>query len=350
LHHINDKLSVVQPGTNFSSFLDSFGLENIRLAEEVANVASILEWGFEQILWELEDINDTLKRIEKTLKRPTATKANEWRQMGETLRKRGDFWGAKKFFLKSLEEYPIDYRTYIGLGKTYLCLGSLENARDLWRRSLIHAPKDGDMDYRSYSYRLIGRSYFCQENYAQAAESLNRAVEKSPSDLMSCYDLAQYTMLIGKKEEFFKVIRQAARINPSIVSLARVNPLFSPIFSFLSKSFQAEMEFRNPWLDIGVPEDEVDQLILWLEESWREYPLMYSYPEYIFENILGFLKEKFKDRIINHKDILEIVSSVAEGRIWINDKKTCRESDYRDFQKKGFRYYGHLIPYDWKYD
>ena len=55
-------------------------------------------------------------------------------------------------------------------------------------------------DYKSYSYRLIGRTYFCEENYPRAVLALRSAVQTNPSYYDAHYDLAQYCAQIRDVE------------------------------------------------------------------------------------------------------------------------------------------------------
>jgi len=159
-------------------------------------IASILEWNFEEIQWKLEHLGGTLRSIDRSLKSPSQTRATEWRQMAEDLRRRGVLDESEKFFLKSLQTNPLDYRTYVGLGKTYCQMQKLDKAKSFWEKSLPHAPKR-EIDYKSYSYRLIGRVYFCQDNPRRAASILKTAIELSPNFYLGHYDYAQYCALIG---------------------------------------------------------------------------------------------------------------------------------------------------------
>lgn len=110
-------------------------------SEGISELSSIIEWGFEELSWKIEQMTGVLRSIDKTLKTPSMTQANEWRQIAERLRERGVLDESEKFYLKSVETNPLDYRTYIGLGKTYLQSGNLDKARTFWEKSLPHAPK-----------------------------------------------------------------------------------------------------------------------------------------------------------------------------------------------------------------
>lgn len=183
------------------------------LSEGLSEIASVIEWGFEEINWQLQQQTTVLKSIDRTLKTPSQTQANEWRQMAEELRSRGVLDRSEEFFLKSLEANPLDYRTYVGLAEVYLQINTFDKAMAYLEESLPHAPKgrsqsqeqDWDeeweeelerelrelereafeigeeanlranlwqnkeyFDYKSYSYRLIGHVYACKEEYPNA--------------------------------------------------------------------------------------------------------------------------------------------------------------------------------------
>jgi tetratricopeptide (TPR) repeat protein len=168
------------------------------LSERLSEVATVIVWGFETISWELHKQTDILRSIDHTLKTPSETQANEWRRMAEELRSRGVLDKSEELFLKALDLNPLDYRIYAGLAHTYLQMNQFDKARSRLKESLPHAPK---LHYKSYSFRLIGRTYFCEENYQQAASMLKTAVELSPNYEDAHYDYAQYCALVGKKKD-----------------------------------------------------------------------------------------------------------------------------------------------------
>lgn len=204
------------------------GLEE--LTEGLSEIASILEWGLEEIRWELEQVRGVLENIYETLKSPTTTQANEWRLMAEELRRRGVLDKSQSLFLKALEANPLDYRTYIGLGKTCLQMGELDQARAHWDASLPHAPKLG-IDYKSYSYRLIGRTYFCEGDYPQAALTLKTSIELSPHYIFAHYDHAQYTALASDKEKSLTSLVFAILEESSLYQLAKMERNLEPVFA-----------------------------------------------------------------------------------------------------------------------
>lgn len=202
--------------------------ETVRMREGLSAVASILEWGFEEIGWRLDQISGYLQSIDRTLVTPSQTQANEWRLMAEQLRRRGVLEQAEAFYLKSLETNPLCYRTYIGLGKTYIQMGERDKAKVYLQKSLPHAPR-GNIDYQSYSYRLIGRLEFCEDNPAQAAKTLRVAIDLSPNYYLGYYDYAQYCAQIGDREQCLFSLRTAIMNEPLPLEVVERESNFQPV-------------------------------------------------------------------------------------------------------------------------
>ena len=250
-----------------------------QLGERLAEISSVIEWGFEEISWRLHEQTTVLKSIDHTLKTPRQTEAKELREMAEQLRNREELIKSEEFFLQSLELNPLDYRTYIGLSFTYMKLGKFDNAESLLETSLRHAPKDSleekpvegehiivleselkqyyrayspppkpfgvgrgildegtyegeaepQFDYRSYSYRLLGRIHYCKEEYQKALESLRNSIQFSPEYYKGNYDLAQYSALFKYKEECISALKKAILGRPFYFYLAQKEKNFEPL-------------------------------------------------------------------------------------------------------------------------
>lgn len=206
------------------------GFEEIRLELESGfqRLATILEWGFSALNWRLLQITDILKSIDHTLKNPNLTQANEWRKMAEELRKRGVLDESKEFFLKALEINRLDYRIYTGLAQTYLHMEKFDKAKFYLEKSLPHAPK-GEIDYRSYSYRLMGHIYACDEDYRKASSVLLQSIELSPNYADGHYDYAQYCALIKNKEPCLTSLNKAVLFKSLYWYLAQREQNFEPL-------------------------------------------------------------------------------------------------------------------------
>ena len=201
-----------------------------RVSDELSVLASVVEWGFEEIKWELQQQTQILMSIDKTLKTPSQTQAKEWRTMAEELRQRACLDEAEDWFLQALRLNPLDYRIYIGLAITYLRRNDFDKAKDLLEKSLPHAPlRVSGFDYRSQSYRLLGRIYACQEDYTSAASALQSAIQFSPDYPEGNYDYAQYCVISNSgQKEWPQCLRRAILAKPDYWYIAKAERNFTP--------------------------------------------------------------------------------------------------------------------------
>lgn len=197
-----------------------------------------LEWGFSSLLWSIDQQTEVLQSIDKTLKTPGQTQADELRIIGEGLRQRGDPNAATTFFLNALTLNPLDYRIYLGLAHAYFELSRFDEADQVLLSSLPHAPRKG-FDYRSVTYRLMGRIRFCNEQYRGAVEQLRHAVLVEPKNAKAFYDLAQYSSCTALEQECVTTLRAAIERDPNFWYAARVEPLFAPFRPQVDAALQA---------------------------------------------------------------------------------------------------------------
>lgn len=198
--------------------------------------ASVIEWGFGELIWQeqqhtiaLQEITSVLHEIKDNQIKQEHLKADRWRLDAEKHRRRGDSDQALKFFLRSLDANSLDYQTYIGLAEMYLHIGQFANAKTYLENSLHHAPANGDFSYKSYSLRLIGRIYYCWEDYDNTIKSLKRAVELSPNYTKAYYDLAQYYAVKRDVKEAVLHLRRSIDGNSFYFDLAIREKNFNPI-------------------------------------------------------------------------------------------------------------------------
>lgn len=206
---------------------ESFNALANNISEGLTLIASVIEWGFGELSWQLQQQTAILQSINHTLNTPSETKANEWRLHAEELRRRGVLDESEEFFLKALDAYRLDYRIYVGLAETYLQLKKFDKAKFFLEKSLPHAPKQ-EIDYKSYSYRLIGRIYACEEDYSHATSILQTAIELSPDYADGHYDYAQYCAQIGNASDCLSSLQKAVLSKPLYLYLAHNEENFNP--------------------------------------------------------------------------------------------------------------------------
>lgn len=252
------------------------------ISDELSNLAGIVQSGFDEIKWELQQQAQVLLSIDQTLKSPSQTQAREWREMAEQLRKRGCLAEAEQWFLKSIQSNPLDFRTYIGLAMNYLRQNEFDKAEQVLTQSIPHAPtgrecivsqqecerralqrkerrteafamalservgkptgprkdhterppQDGPthitFNYQSLSHRLIGRICACRGDYGRAAAELQSAIDLSPDYPEGNYDYALYSVQAGRTTGWEEPMRRAISLRPGYLNVARVERRFGP--------------------------------------------------------------------------------------------------------------------------
>ena len=148
------------------------------LGKGFAKVAGVIQWGFQELSWNVQKQTDVLRAIERTLQTPSQTQANEAYLMAEELHRRGVFTDAESFFRKALALNRLDFRIYIGLAYSLLAQNKFSEALPILESSLPHAPKDASNeieDKRSYSTLLIAHIHECNGDFKQACQAARRA-------------------------------------------------------------------------------------------------------------------------------------------------------------------------------
>lgn len=222
---------------------DGFSSLRTSLSEGLAEIAAVIEWGFEKLYWELHQQTEILRSIDHSLKTPSETQANEWRKIAEGLKTRNVLDQSEKFYLKALELNPLDYRLYVGLAQTYLQENKFNEAKFYLEQSLPHAPRgnqdetvahiavgiDSKFDWRSYSYRLIGHIHACDEDYNQAVLILRSAIELSPDYADGYYDYSKYCAQLKETKDCLFSLQRAILVKPLYWYLAQYDRNFYPI-------------------------------------------------------------------------------------------------------------------------
>jgi len=141
----NELVKEIRTGVRDLARLEQRGFDQLSAvvshwSQELSILASVMQWGLMGIKWELQQQTAVLVSIDRTLKNPSQTQANEWRRMAEELVRRGCLLEAEQWFQKALARNPLDYRTYVGLAMVYLLSNDFDKAKDVLERSLPHAP------------------------------------------------------------------------------------------------------------------------------------------------------------------------------------------------------------------
>jgi len=234
LHQIRTSLDK-QSRTQESGVLKVTGHLGV-MSVSLESLASVVEWGLEEVYWAISQQTGVLLHMDRLLRTPTQTQANEKRTIGEELRQRGALKEAEQFLKEARGLYPLDYRTYISLGFTCLQAGRISDARGQFEASLPHAPKaqpaeanEGIADWRSYSLRMIAHTWVCQEAFEQATAALEEAVDLSPTYVAAQYDLAASLARTDRRDQAGGWLESAILGNPMYWYVAQNGALMEPV-------------------------------------------------------------------------------------------------------------------------
>jgi tetratricopeptide (TPR) repeat protein len=199
------------------------------LGKETRQLSSILQWGLSEIAWRLEQNQNALKSIDQTLRTPAQTQANEWREMGESLLERGVVGEAERFYRKSLDQNPLDYRTYVGIANVLIRQNQYGEADSVLEAALPHAPPATDAriaDYRSLALRMRGHIKVCEGKTEAAIPFFEKATLLSPRYDDAWYELAVCEAQCQHWDKTADALRAAIENNPVCWELARLDRRF----------------------------------------------------------------------------------------------------------------------------
>lgn len=219
--------------------LSALGQLQSTVHQGLSRISSVLQWGLRDVAWRLRQQTDALRDIDKTLKTPSETQANEFRMMADELANRGVDDEAEEFYRKALALNRLDYRVYVGLADALLRRNSFPEAKEVLERSLAHAPKatpqadasqvETITDWRSYSLRLIARVHVCQGDLNGAESALKQAVDLSPAYAEAHFDRAQGAAQARNAEVCTTSLHRAIELNSVYWYLSAEQPAFDSL-------------------------------------------------------------------------------------------------------------------------
>src|SRR5206468_2379052 len=81
-------------------------------------------------------------------------------------------------------------------------------------------------DWKSYSYRLMGRILYCKREFRRARRLLKRAVRLSPQYADALFDLSTYAAYAGDRATSLEALGRAIDLKPLFWKLARYHRAF----------------------------------------------------------------------------------------------------------------------------
>lgn len=167
------------------------------VGEGLEELRATFEWGFTELIWQIEQEREVLKGILKVLQAPLDTQAKELRKRAEYAYRNGWIKDALEDFLESEKKNRYDFTIHQNLGNIYLFeQKNPEKALEYYEKAAKYATPKSSY-YTSISLLHIGLVKYLQEDFRGAYKATSRATELSPNLYEAHYQHAQYCAKIG---------------------------------------------------------------------------------------------------------------------------------------------------------
>ncbi|MBA7620958.1 hypothetical protein ES703_28314 [subsurface metagenome] len=197
---IADELSVIS-----SELLDiSGGIEEIQ---------TTLDWGFSEVIWQLELQTEVIKNILKVIQAPLDTQAKELKERADEAYRNRWIDDALEDFLESEKKNRYDFTIHQSLGNIYLFhKKSPEKALEYYEKAKKYAVPYS-LHRASLALLHIGLVKYLQEDFQSAYETTLEAIKLSPNFYEAHFQHAQYCANLGKYDESIDHLWEAIKGN-----------------------------------------------------------------------------------------------------------------------------------------
>ena len=167
------------------------------------------DWGFTELIWQIEQEREVLKDILKVLQAPLDTQAKELKKRAEYAYQNGWIDDALKDFLESEKKNRYDFTIHQNLGNIYLFKKKdQDKALEYYKKAVKYATPKSSY-YTSISLLHIGVVKYLQKDFKEAYNATLKAIELSPDFYEAHYQHAQYCASLGKYNEAIKNLKKA---------------------------------------------------------------------------------------------------------------------------------------------
>ena len=193
-------------------------------------------------------------------------------------------------------------------------------------------------DYKSYSYRLLGHIYACEENHHKAVECLKSAITLSPQYADGYYDYAQYCAQIGNRNECLTALSKAIAEKSLYFYLAQKEKNFDPIRTDVENLIteinnealqRVETEYHKAEKILNEVEKDIEEakIKVHVGSYYREAE------NYYIETLLAFEKKNNMLASKDYSSILEALSIVQKALETIKNAKNIMKQGIEATQK-----------------
>ncbi len=188
---------------------DKIDIETREITEGFQELQATFDWGFTELIWQIEQEREVLKDILKVLQAPLDTQAKELKKRAEYAYRNGWIDDALKDFLESEKKNRYDFTIYQNLGNIYLFeKKDPDIALEYYEKAVKYATPKSSY-YTSISLLHKGLVNYLQKDFKEAYKATLKAIELSPDFYEAHYQHAQYCANLGKYDEAIKHLKKA---------------------------------------------------------------------------------------------------------------------------------------------
>lgn len=175
------------------------GLENLR---------SLFEWGFSELIWQLEQQRELLQNILNVLQAPLDTQAKELKKRAEEAYRNDWIEDSLQDFLESEKKNRYDFTIQQYLGDIYFRKKNAKAALEYYEKAVKYA-RSKSAYHASWALLRVGLVRYLLGDYAEAREATLEAIKLSPRLHEAHYQHAQYCAKLKKFNEAIEHLKKA---------------------------------------------------------------------------------------------------------------------------------------------
>lgn len=176
---------------------DKIDIATRDVTEGLEELRATFEWGFTELIWQIEQERKVLKDILEVLQAPLDTQAKELRKRAEYAYRNGWINDALADFLESEKKNRYDFTIHQSLGNVYLFEKKDPNkALEYYEKAVKYATPKSSY-YASISLLHLGLVRYLRGDFERAHEATLKAIELSPNLYEAHYQHAQYCAKLG---------------------------------------------------------------------------------------------------------------------------------------------------------
>ena len=202
-----DRIVVSQD--RIASGIDEVIVELNRVTDGLEGLAAAFDWGFSEMVWQMEQQRELLEEILEVLRAPLDTQAKELRKRAEDAYRNGWIDDALKDFLESEKKNRYDFTIHHYIGNIYLFhKKNPDKALEYYSKAAKYA-KPKSPYHASLALLHEGLILYLDEDFEGACEATTTAIELCPELHEAYFQRAQYYAKLGQYDDALEDLQKA---------------------------------------------------------------------------------------------------------------------------------------------